>query len=102
MEIKPLHYILRTEGFTERNKKLIVLETYFGNKHTEHIISTDQLIKFLENPFCHFHIQRIESSLMGIIFENLNCFNKMDIVKYLYARIEYIDYLQLQFSAAYV
>jgi hypothetical protein len=102
MEIKPLHYNLTYTTINGDPRKIAILQVMFGNSFNEVILTTEQLIKFLENPFTHFHIQKVDSNLMGIIFENLNVFTKMEIVNYLYARIEYIDYLQLQFSAAYV
>lgn len=102
MEIKPLNYNIR--GYYNKNtkKRDIILQVQYGYSSRNVTITEQQLIKFLENPFTHFHIGQIDTGLSNLVFDNLNCFTKMDIVNYLYQRIEWIDYIQLQFSAAYV
>lgn len=97
MEIKALSYGL-SKGYSDRD---VHLNVSFGDHYTQSILTLEELEAFLSNPFTHFHIGHVDAGISTIIYNNLVCFSKMELVNYLYQRIQYIDYLQLQFSASY-
>jgi hypothetical protein len=102
MEVKPLFYELETEAINYKDVRRPILSSTYGNKRTRTNLTQDQLIKFLDNAFTHFRIASVDPALSPIIFDNLVVFSKMEVVNYLYSRIRWIDYVQLQYSAAYV
>lgn len=99
MELKHLEYNLR---YTPRFKNKIDLEVLYHYYSSNVELTEEQLIKFIQNPFTHFHIINVDTGLSKVVFDNLVCFSKMTIIEFLNTRIRWIDFMQLQLSAAYV